>query len=103
MVMFTPAEQRLTQARLLRAVAGFALWIACGCSESHSQPGVKPLIMLLVDTSASMELKPSCDCTTPSCQECLPDCDRAERSNWNALLEILTGSFHYYGCRVVER
>ena len=72
---------------------------ACRGDECASPP----LVMLLVDTSGSMERTPDCVCTTPSCDECLPDCAAAERNRWATVLEALTGTFDEFACERRER
>jgi type IV pilus assembly protein PilY1 len=54
---------------------------------------LRPAVMLLLDTSGSMERKPGCGCTTEACEECFPDCAAHERSKWNMVLEAFTGSW----------
>lgn len=65
--------------------------------------GVQPLVMLLVDSSGSQERKWDCSCTTPACDECLPDCTNGERSRWIGMLEALTGTFRGFNCQALER
>ncbi|HEY6880239.1 MAG TPA: hypothetical protein VI299_19580 [Polyangiales bacterium] len=64
---------------------------------------VRPAMMLLVDTSGSMERKPD----TSSCIECLPSCSNNpatdERNRWAITLEALTGSIGNYSCTRVAR
>ncbi|QQR91116.1 MAG: hypothetical protein IPJ88_05115 [Myxococcales bacterium] len=68
-------------------------------SHAQSAPDirdVRPSVMLILDTSGSMERKAGCACTTPSCSECYPTCGDAtvsERNRWASLVEILTGSW----------
>ncbi|MCB9666516.1 MAG: hypothetical protein H6715_00115 [Myxococcales bacterium] len=57
---------------------------------------VRPGVMLLIDTSGSMERKGGCVCVTPGCIECYPTCGDSsvsERNRWANLTEILTGSW----------
>jgi hypothetical protein len=42
-------------------------------------------------------------CTTPGCQECLPDCAKAERNRWGEMLEALTGTYDDYSCTRLDR
>ncbi len=67
----------------------------------------KPLLMMVVDTSGSMEWKPSCVCTTDACEECLPACNgdpaTDEKSRWAVMLETLTGTWESFECYAVER
>lgn len=37
-------------------------------------PSEPPLVLFLLDSSASMDWIDDCTCTTPACRECLPDC-----------------------------
>ncbi|HEY2732924.1 MAG TPA: hypothetical protein VGI70_03020 [Polyangiales bacterium] len=64
---------------------------------------LKPELTLLLDTSASMNRRWSCDCVTPDCSECLPNCDNGEKSRWFELLAALTGSFQDYSCNALAR
>jgi hypothetical protein len=73
------------------------------CTVAAQRASEQPLVMFLVDTSGSMERKAACPCETPACEECLPDCDRGERSRWIELLEALGGTFEGYGCERIER
>lgn len=50
-----------------------------------------------------MERKLACECETPSCDECNPDCTRGDRSRWIGLLEVLTGSYQSHACRSLSR
>ena len=74
------------------------------CSGSECSLADAPLVMLLVDTSGSMERLPSCECTTPGCRECLPNCAQQDRARWTLLLEALTGSYGAdYSCDALDR
>jgi hypothetical protein len=64
-------------------------------------PREPPLVLFLLDSSASMEWRGNCTCTTPACSECLPDCAHGQRSRWQMLLEAVTGSFVDYACELV--
>ena len=66
-------------------------------APTHLQESA-PMVMLLVDTSGSMEYLPNCTCTTLGCQECLPDCDAGQASRWHEVLASLTGSYSNFGC-----
>ncbi|MGB5521007.1 MAG: hypothetical protein WBM26_09980 [Polyangiales bacterium] len=61
---------------------------------------IRPHVMLLVDTSGSMERKPNCLCTTPACLECLPVCGAGtyEQNRWSVVAQALTGEFTPYEC-----
>jgi type IV pilus assembly protein PilY1 len=66
---------------------------------------VKPVMMLLVDTSGSMERMPS----SATCDECLPTCsnntaaDSTQKNRWALALEALTGTFKNYACVKKDR
>lgn len=66
---------------------------------------IRPHIMLLVDTSGSMERKPDCICTTPACLECLPVCGAGtyEENRWSVVAQALTGQFSPYECNADTR
>jgi type IV pilus assembly protein PilY1 len=85
-------------------------------SEARAQEdlrGILPFIMLVIDTSASMERLPTCACTTPSCEECVPQCGLAnlsggvppeeKKNRWALTLEALTGTFNNFECESIAR
>ncbi len=97
---------RIGAAAILLALGASGL----GASEAEAQPpdarAIRPLVMLLVDTSGSMELKPNCVCRTPSCQECFPTCREApgdDRNRWTTVLEALTGEWPDFRCHKEDR
>ena len=61
---------------------------------------IRPHVMLLVDTSGSMERKPNCICSTPACLECLPVCGAGtyEQNRWSVVAQALSGEFIPYEC-----
>lgn len=59
--------------------------------------------MLLLDSSGSMLRKPNCACTTPPCEECLPNCNASEQDRWTRIVGATTGSFASFGCTTVTR
>lgn len=63
----------------------------------------KPVVMLLVDTSGSMERMPGYG-SDPSVAE-YPTCttSKSEKNRWAVTLEALTGTFQSYQCRVEQR
>lgn len=75
------------------------------CTDEGCGASVAPLVMLLVDTSGSMERVPGCTCTTASCTECLPDCTAGApaKNRWAHVLEALTGSYESFACEALER
>ena len=72
-------------------------------SHSSTMSDATPLVMVLVDTSASMERLSNCACTSASCDECLPDCSKAVRNRWAEMLEVLTGTFDDFSCEALDR
>ena len=85
-----------------------ALTLSVLPSAAHAQSAladtlaVKPVVMLLVDTSGSMERMPD----SSGCVECLPTCtntaaDSTQKNRWAVTLEALTGTFNNFRC--VER
>jgi hypothetical protein len=79
-----------------------------GGSAASGQVGASmsdatPLVMLLIDTSGSLERTSNCACTTPGCEECLPDCSRAELNRWAEVLSALTGTFEHFSCEALDR
>ncbi|MGB3051238.1 MAG: hypothetical protein WBB42_09585 [Polyangiales bacterium] len=69
-------------------------------AQSPDIRNIRPHVMLLVDTSGSMERKPNCLCTTPACLECLPVCGAGtfEENRWSVVAQALTGEFTPYEC-----
>lgn len=66
-------------------------------------PGAAPIVFVIADSSGSMERISGCQCETPTCSECEPDCSTARPSRWVLLLAGLTGSFEREGCTILER
>jgi type IV pilus assembly protein PilY1 len=66
---------------------------------------IRPHVMLLVDTSGSMERKPDCICSTPACLECIPVCSAGtyEQNRWSIVAQALTGEFTPYECNAETR
>jgi type IV pilus assembly protein PilY1 len=69
---------------------------------------IRPAVMLLVDTSGSMERIPD-DGSNPSCDECVPTCtgdtliDRNNKTRWALTVEALTGTIQNYRCTSENR
>src|SRR5687767_13717329 len=62
----------------------------------------QPNVMLLVDTSGSMEyLSSSTD--FPACDPTSNDQEDNERSRWIELVEVLTGTIDDYRCAAIDR
>jgi hypothetical protein len=87
--------------------AGEASVDAGGASDGQVVILPKPLLMLVIDTSGSMEWKPDCVCTTDACEVCLPICNgdpvTDEKNRWAVLLEELTGTWDSFECTAVDR
>ena len=75
------------------------------CADGNCGSGIAPLVMIVLDTSGSMERLAECVCETPSCTECLPDCasDPAQKNRWAETLEVLTGTYESFTCEALER
>lgn len=96
----SPAFRALLACALVLAGAA-----ALGPSEARAQAldvrDIRPSVMLLVDTSGSMEHP--LGSRSGSVEGRTPDCTRAERNRWVSLLEVLTGRIPNYSCQTVNR
>jgi type IV pilus assembly protein PilY1 len=94
---------RRTQHILLASVLG-SLVTADALAQSGplDARAVRPAVMLLVDTSGSMERLPATSATDDSP---LPTCSGTpvQKNRWAMTVEALTGSFQNYTCQVVDR
>ena len=94
-------------------IAALALGVVAAPTDAFAQADVRdlrPAMILMVDTSGSMERLPDCECTTSSCSECLPQCSGTpgsgdDRNRWATVLEALTGSWNdsVFACSAVNR
>jgi hypothetical protein len=77
---------------------------ACADAAVVESPAA-PLVMIILDTSASMERRVECTCTSPSCIECLPDCSAPDpqKNRWVQTLEALAGTYENFGCEAMPR
>jgi hypothetical protein len=75
------------------------------CEDGGCEDGTDPLVLIVLDTSLSMERKADCECTSPACSECLPECssDGSEKNRWAQTLEALTGTFDDFSCEAIDR
>lgn len=95
--------------RTLGTTATAVVMMLAATGSARAQQGqpdirnIRPAMMLVVDTSGSMERLPGCSCTGQSCTECLPDCDAGEKNRWAVTLEALTGSWDDFQCERQER
>src|SRR5690625_290742 len=68
---------------------------------------IPPVVMLLIDTSGSMERRLNCVCSTEACTECLPNCadSNVPLNRWYTLLSALTGTNKgvAQGCKTLTR
>lgn len=84
---------------------GLGLVAACaGASPAFAQdPGatakMAPNVLLIVDTSGSMEYEAGLD-SYPTCN---PESTGSERSRWIDLVEVLTGTINDYSCEAIDR
>src|ERR1041384_1589560 len=86
-------------------LSGIALAVCAARAQAQtavSEPDIRdiqPFVMVIVDSSGSMEYLPNCTCSTLGCSECLPNCgltnDMAgeppagKKNRWATLLEAL--------------
>ncbi|HKP63462.1 MAG TPA: PilC/PilY family type IV pilus protein [Polyangiales bacterium] len=103
-----------------------AVLIGVGGRAHAQDPDVRdipPLVMLVVDSSGSMEDLPACNCpSSTDCSICKPDCSlpntfkeppkktlpsgqviEAKKDRWAVTLEALTGKFNDYQCEALNR
>lgn len=72
---------------------------------------LQPVVMLVLDTSGSMEGRLGCSCTanpnTNLCDECYPTCGATngtdQRNRWAVAVETLTGTFGTFDCTQFNR
>ena len=93
---------------LQRSLALFAI-APCALASVASAQGTpldvrkpKPVVMLLVDTSGSMERMPGASTNSLAAfPECTgnPDHDKLQKNRWAVTLEALTGTFTEFTCR----
>jgi type IV pilus assembly protein PilY1 len=101
---------RRTHHLLLSTLLGASL--AAPASAQSGGPldanSVRPAVMLMVDTSGSMERLPD-DGSNPSCDSCVPSCtgntlvDRNNKTRWALTIEALTGTIQNYACVSEDR
>jgi type IV pilus assembly protein PilY1 len=100
----------MRRTRTQRFVATVAGLVGALASSAHAQSGeaidvraVKPIVMLLVDTSGSMERMPDESVGTgyPKCTGNPASHD--DRNRWAVTLEALTGTFNDFSCVREER
>ena len=95
---------RIKQSRVCVSIAVAATWFGAS-AEAHAQLAdatpIKPVLMLVVDTSGSMERMPGTE-TLPACTG-NPATDANQRNRWTGALEALTGSFTNFACQQQNR
>jgi type IV pilus assembly protein PilY1 len=92
------------------------LAVASGARAQTGDPDIRnipPFVMIVVDSSGSMEWLPACTCVTEGCTECLPNCDLSndaggnppagKKNRWAVLLEAMTGTFVDFQCKPWDR
>ncbi len=84
----------------LATLSAAALFACPAVAQDLSVP--QPNVMLLVDTSGSMEYK-SAETAFPKCDPTSSDPADNERSRWIELVEVLTGTIDDYRCTAVNR
>lgn len=96
-----------TNTILLTSLLGSA-WVGSALAQPLDARAVRPAVMLLVDTSGSMERLPD-DGSASACDDCLPTCtgntaqDSLQKNRWAVTVEALTGSMSNYTCQAVDR
>ncbi len=90
---------------VLTSVAGF---VSRAQGQAPDIRSIKPLLMLVIDTSGSMERMPDCICSSEACTECLPNCTGSgdpayEKNRWAIALEALTGTWSSFECEAYDR
>lgn len=87
--------------RTLRSLSCLALLLSASSAAAQADIDLAlPDMLLLVDSSGSMEYKSSSE----EFPACYPEGDQAsERSRWVELVEVLTGSITNYRCAAVDR
>jgi type IV pilus assembly protein PilY1 len=101
----------------LAAVCALSLVGFSNEASAQNEPDLRdppPFVMVVADTSGSMEWLPNCQCppTSPSCT-CYPDCNLSnnafnvappgKKNRWAMLLEALTGTFTNFQCEPLQR
>lgn len=99
-------------------ITGIALlsWASSAAAEEPDMRAFPPFVMIITDTSGSMEWLPGCTCPAadPGCVACLPDCSLAndpvtheppagKKNRWSVVLEALTGKFSDFQCKPLDR
>jgi len=96
--MIASRHRTRSSRRLGKTCLGVVGLFAVLLSSSHASAQAEaqkpsPNVLLLVDSSGSMEFKPNGQFPT-----CEPTGPNSERSRWIDLVEVLTGSFDGYSC-----
>lgn len=102
---------RIRTPRLLGAIILVGASLSSNAAQAQSDTNIPPPnVMLLVDSSGSMEYMASNDTCTDTSEPCFPKCYPAvtdttkhEKSRWIDLLEVLTGSVDDYACWEQDR
>jgi type IV pilus assembly protein PilY1 len=102
-----PLISRRRLARLLGAGSVAALLLAPSLALAQQDADIKPPppnILLLVDTSGSMDYK-TASTSFPTCSYAgvNPTGQADEKSRWIELVEVLTGSINQYKCQKLDR
>jgi type IV pilus assembly protein PilY1 len=100
----------------IERIGSFAMWLlllaglctpGTAAAQDPDMREIFPYVMLVIDTSGSMEQLPACPCKTPGCAECLPICDDVDpekrKNRWAVTLEALTGEFNNFACKQLPR
>ncbi len=79
--------------------------VSVGARAGGVQSDAKPLVFILLDTSGSMEYSAEAAIpdTLPTCHTSRQDGFDYEKSRWAIAVEVLTGSFNDYWCKLHSR
>lgn len=88
-------------------VLGMGLFAPRAQAQDPDVRSLTPVVMLVLDTSGSMEGMPGCSCPgnpdSNLCDDCYPDCAAGEKNRWALAVEALSGSFNSFQCTQVPR
>ncbi len=112
----------MSRCKIAGALGVLLLVSSAARAQDIKEPDVRdipPFVMLVVDSSGSMEDLPACTCASPTdCSNCQPGCHlvntfgeppktadghEAKKNRWAVTLEALTGKFKDFECTPLAR
>lgn len=93
-------KRHLQKSSVLLPLLATSLYASSGVAQGDIDKPL-PNVMMLVDTSGSMEWKAEAS-TFPTCNPGNPNA-KNEKSRWIELVEVMTGSFEKYSCFPMDR